>query len=80
MLSNISKVELAELTRKMRAAASLPKESLVQKRKAHIVVTQTPTDPDEQTTSGSSLKGKCQLQLPLLSIHIQMPNVYRARG
>jgi len=34
MLSNINKVELAELIRKMRAAASLPKESLAQKRKA----------------------------------------------
>jgi len=44
MLPNISKAELAELTRKMRGAASLPKESLTQKKKAPIVITQTPTD------------------------------------
>ena len=58
MLSNISKVELAELTRKMRAAASLPKESLAQKRKALAVITQTPTDSDEHTTSGLVFKRK----------------------
>jgi len=39
MLSNINKPELAELTRKTRAAASLPKESLAQKRKAYTVIT-----------------------------------------
>jgi len=40
MLSNISKVKLVELTRKMRAATSLPKESMQQKRKASAAVAQ----------------------------------------
>jgi len=40
MLSNISKVELAKLTKKMRAVASLLMDSLSQKRKALAVVAQ----------------------------------------
>ncbi|KAK7342260.1 hypothetical protein VNO80_25205 [Phaseolus coccineus] len=64
MLSNISKAELAELTRKMRAAASLPKESLAQKRKALIVITQIPTDPDEQTTFGLVFKRRRPTPIP----------------
>jgi len=58
MLSNINKAELAELTRKMRAVASLPKESLAQKRKPPAVVTQSLNDPDEQNTSGLVFKRK----------------------
>jgi len=62
MLSNINKIKLAELTRKMRAAASLPKESLTQEKKA--LVTQTPTDSDEQTTSGLVFKRKRPVTTP----------------
>jgi len=50
MLSNISKAKLAELTRKMRAAASLPKESLSQKRRAPTVVAQIQSNQHEHTT------------------------------
>jgi len=52
MISNISKVELAELTRKMREAASLHKDSLLQKRKTSAGVAQIQSDQDEHTTSG----------------------------
>jgi len=47
MLSNISKVELAELTKKMRAAGRLPKDSLSQKRKASAGVAQIQSYQDE---------------------------------
>jgi len=64
MLSNISKSELAELTRKMRAAASLPKESLTQKRKALVVITHNLIDSDEQTTSRLVFKRKRKVTTP----------------
>jgi len=64
MLSNISQTKLVELTRKMRVVASLPKESLAQKRKASAVITQTPTNPDEQTTSGFVFKRKRSATTP----------------
>jgi len=57
MLSNISKAELAELTRKMRATASLPKNALA-KRNTLVVVTQSPIYQDEQTTLGLVFKRK----------------------
>jgi len=47
LLSNISKAELAELTRRMRAVASLPKESMPEKRKALVAVAQILYDQDE---------------------------------
>ena len=50
MLSNISKAELAELAKKTRATASLPKESLKQKSITPAMITQPPTDQDEETT------------------------------
>jgi len=48
----------------MRVTASLPKESLAQKRKAPTVITQTPTDPDKQTTSGLVFKRKRPATIP----------------
>jgi len=47
MLSNINKAELAELSKKMRADASLHKDSLQQKRKASTGVAQAQSDQDE---------------------------------
>jgi len=64
MLSNISKAELPELAKKMRAVASLPKESLKQKRKAPTLTTQTPTEQDEETTSGLVFKRKRKTATP----------------
>jgi len=58
MLSNISKEELAELVKKMKAAASLSKESLTQKRKAPAMITHTLTDQNEETTFGLFFKRK----------------------
>jgi len=58
MLSNISKAELAELTRKMRANASLHKDSLPQKRKASVGVVQIQYDKNEHTISGLFFKKK----------------------
>jgi len=52
MLFNINKAELVELAKKMRAAASMPKKSLKQKRKAPVIITQAPTEQDEDTTFG----------------------------
>jgi len=57
MLSIISKAELVELTRKMKETASLPKDHLA-KRKAPVVVTQSPTNQDKHTTSGLVFKRK----------------------
>jgi len=58
MLSNISKAELAELTRKMRVAARLHKDSLSQKRKASFGVAQIQSDQDGHTTLGLVFKWK----------------------
>jgi len=64
MLSNISKAELAELAKKMRVATSLPNEPLTRKRKAPTLITQTPTDQDEETTSGLVFKRKRKRPTP----------------
>jgi len=48
----------------MRAAASLPKESLAQKRKALALIAQTLTDPNEQTISGLVFKRKRKATIP----------------
>jgi len=58
LLSNISKAELDDLAKKMMAATSQPKESLMQKGKAPTLITQAPTDHDEETTSGLIFKRK----------------------
>jgi len=58
MLSNISKAELAKLTRKKRAVASLHKDSFPQKTITSAGVAQVQSNQDEDTTSGPSLKGK----------------------
>jgi len=79
MLSNISNVELAELTRKMRVVASLPKESLTQKKKTLILITQTLTDQDEQTTSELVFKRKRKTTTPPPSILISMGELHTKR-
>jgi len=52
MLSHISKKELGEIAKRMRAAANMPKDSLAQKQKAPATTTQASTKQDEDTTSG----------------------------
>jgi len=47
MLSNISKAKLAEMAKKMKAAANMPKDYLTQKKKAPVTITQAPTELDE---------------------------------
>jgi len=64
MLSNINKVELTELVRKIRAATSLSKESLTQKRKAPAMITNPPIDLDKETTSGLIFKKKRKTTIP----------------
>ena len=54
----LAKEVLAELAKKMRAAASLPEESLTQKRKSPAMIIYTPTDQDEETTSEIVFKRK----------------------
>jgi len=50
----------------------MPKESLKQKRKAPVIITQAPTEQDEETTSRLVFKEKGKLLLPLLSTLTQM--------
>jgi len=72
MLSNISKAEEAELAKKTRTVASMPKESLKKKRKALVTITQAPTEQDEETTSGLVFKRKRKTAFSLLSTLTQM--------
>jgi len=58
--------ELVELAKKMRVAASMPKESLKKKRKAPTLITQTPTGKDEETTFGLVFKRKRKKTIPLI--------------
>jgi len=44
MLFNISKAELVEMAKKMRAVANMPKDSLTQKKKAPTIITQDPIE------------------------------------
>jgi len=66
MFSKISKVELVERTRKMRAAASMNKESLLHKWKASTGVAQVQSDQHEQTTSSLVFKRKRLEVAPLI--------------
>jgi len=72
MLTHISKVELAEMAKKMRATANMPKDSLTQKKKAQITITQALAKQDEETTSGLVFKIKRKETAPLLSILTRM--------
>jgi len=58
MLSNIRKTELVECVSNLRAAASMNKDFLLQKRKNSIDVAQVQSDQDEHTTSGLVFKRK----------------------
>jgi len=51
MLSKFKKKELEKMSKRMRVAANVPKDSLTQKLKIVATITKAPTD-DEETTSG----------------------------
>jgi len=72
MLSNISKAKLDELTRKMRAAASLPKEFFPKKGKAPLRLLKFNPTKTSRLPQGLSSKGKDQQPLHLLNILIWM--------
>jgi len=56
MLTHISKAELAEMAKRIRAIANMPKDSLTQKKKASVTITQAPTEQEEDTTLGLAFK------------------------
>jgi len=56
MLSNISKVELAERAKKMRVAANVTKDSSLEKRKIYAGFIQVQSEQDEHTASGIVFK------------------------
>jgi len=58
MLTHINKAELAEMAKKMRTAAKMPKDSLTRKKKAPVTITQASTEQDEKTTSWLVFKRK----------------------
>jgi len=64
MLSNISKAELVEMAKKMRVVANMPNDSLTQKKKAPVTITQASTEQDEKTTSGLAFKRKRKATAP----------------
>ncbi|KAK7364686.1 hypothetical protein VNO80_13427 [Phaseolus coccineus] len=63
MLTQISKVELTEMAKQMRAA-TMPKDSLTKKRKAPVTITQTPTEQDKEATSGLVFKRRRRAATP----------------
>ena len=58
MLIHISKKELGQMAKRIRATANMPKDSLTQKQKASATTTQAPIEQDEETTSGLVFKRK----------------------
>ena len=64
MLSHISKAELADMAKKMWAAATVPKDSLTQKKEASVTITQAPTEQDKETTSTLIFKRKRKASTP----------------
>jgi len=64
MLSNISNAELAKLAKKMRATARMSKESLKQKRKAPVTITQPRPSRMRRPPLGSSSKEKGNCSSP----------------
>jgi len=64
MLTHISKAELAEMAKKIRTVANMPTDSLTQKKKASVTITQALTEQEEDTTSGLDFKRKRKATAP----------------
>jgi len=52
------------MAKKIRATTNMPKDSLTQKMKDLITITQAPTEQDEETTSGLVFKRKRKATTP----------------
>jgi len=72
MLAHISKAELAEMAKKMRAVANMPKDSLLKKRKLQSPLLKLWLSRKRKPPRGLFLKEKGKQLLPLPSILTRM--------